>query len=77
MRCLPQKVGVQECPHEYVVSKKAAVAAVAPPLLAGEPHSEEHVGSIEGDMIRRMSLAHPLFKVDNGVVFELIETAVR
>jgi hypothetical protein len=28
-------------------------------------------------MIMRMSHAHPLFKVDNGAVFELIETAVR
>jgi hypothetical protein len=27
-------------------------------------------------MIAHMSHAHPLFKVDNGAVFELIETAV-
>jgi hypothetical protein len=28
-------------------------------------------------MIMRMSHAHPLFRVDNGAVFELIEMAVR
>jgi hypothetical protein len=74
--CLCQKVGVHECPLEYVVREVAAVAAVPPPLLAGEPHSEVHGGSIESDMIARMSHAHPLFKVDNGAVFELIETVV-
>lgn len=74
--CLRQKVGVRECPLEYVVREVAAVVAVPPPLLAGEPHTEEHGGSIEGDMIARMSHAHPLFKADNGAVFELIETAV-
>jgi hypothetical protein len=34
--CLRQKVGVCECPLEYVVRKVAAVAAVPPPLLAGD-----------------------------------------
>jgi hypothetical protein len=53
------------------------MAPVAPPLLVGEPHSEEYGGSIEGDMIVHMSHAHPLFKVDNSAVFELIKTAVR
>jgi hypothetical protein len=75
--CLRQKVGVHECPLKYVVRKVAALAAVPPPLLAGEPHSEVHGGSIEGNMIARMSHVHPLFKVDNGAVFELIETVVR
>jgi hypothetical protein len=75
--CLRQKVGVRECPLEYVVREVTAVATVPLPLLAGEPHSEVHGGSIEGNMIMRMSHAHPLFKADNGAVFELIETAVQ
>jgi hypothetical protein len=74
---LRQKVGVRNCPLKYVVRELATVAVLAPPLEAGEPHSEEHGGSIEGDMIARMSHLHSLFKVDNGVVFELIKTAVR
>ena len=70
-------MGVRDCPLEYVIRELATVAVLAPPLQAGEPHSEEHGGSIEGNMIARMSHLHSLFKVDNGVVFELIETAVR
>jgi hypothetical protein len=54
----------------------AVVAAICPPLKPFEPHSAEHGGSIEGDLIAQMSCAHPLFKVDNGAVFELIKNAV-
>jgi hypothetical protein len=75
--CLCQKVGVPDCPFEYVVHELATVAVLAPPLQAGEPHSEEHGGSIKGNMITRMLHLHYLFKVDNGAVFKLIETAVR
>jgi hypothetical protein len=75
--CLRQKIGVRECPLKYVVREVAAVAAVSPPLLAGEPHSEVHGGSIKGDMIACMSHSHPLLKVDNGAVFELIEMLVQ
>jgi hypothetical protein len=52
--CLRQKVGVRDCPLEYVVRELATVAVLAPPLQAGEPHSEEHGGSIEGNMIAQM-----------------------
>ena len=37
-------------PLAYVTRKDEDVPAVAPPLQAGQPHSEEH-GSIEGEMI--------------------------
>jgi hypothetical protein len=74
---LCKKVGVRDCPLEYLVRELASVAVVAPPLEAGEPHSEEHGGSIKGDMIARMLHSHSLFKVDKGVVFELIQTAVH
>jgi hypothetical protein len=53
------------------------VAAICPPFEPNEPHSMEHGGSIKGDMIVRMSHVHPLFKVYNGAVFELIKNAVR
>jgi hypothetical protein len=75
--CLCQKVGVCNCPLEYVVRDVTMVAAICPPLKSNEPHSTEHGESIEGDMIACMSHAHPLFKVDNGAVFELIKNAVR
>jgi hypothetical protein len=75
--CHRQKVGVRDCPTEYVVPELATVAVLAPPLQAGEPHSEEHGGSIEGNVIAQMSHLYSRFKVDNVAVFELIETAVR
>ncbi len=75
--CLCQKVGVRDCPLEYVVCELATVAVLAPPLKAGEPLSEEHGGSIEGNMIARMLHLHSLLKADNGAVFQLIETAVH
>jgi hypothetical protein len=75
--CLRQKVGVHNCPLEYVVRDVPMVAAICPPLKPNEPHSTEHGGSIEGDIIACMSHAHPLFKVDNGTVLELIKNAVH
>jgi hypothetical protein len=74
--CLCQKIGVCHCLLEYVVRDVVAVTAIAPPLKLLKPHSIEHGGSIEGNMIARMSHTHPLFKVDNGAVFEFIENAV-
>ena len=75
--CLRQKVGGRDCPLEYVVRELATVVVLAHLLQAGEPHSEEHGGSIEGNMIARVSHSHSLFKVDNGAVFELSKTAVH
>ena len=49
---------------------------VPPPLQVVEPHSEQH-GSIEGDLIARMTHNHALFKVDNGVVYNMIESSTR
>jgi hypothetical protein len=73
---LGQNVGVRDAPLGYVVRAKAIVPAVPPPLQAGEPHSEEH-GSIEGDLVGRMTHNHALFKVDNGSVFDFIEISMR
>jgi hypothetical protein len=74
--CLCQKVGVRNCPLEYLVHDVAVVAAICPPLEPFEPHLAENGGSIMGDMIALMSHAHPLFKVNNGAVLELIKNAV-
>jgi hypothetical protein len=73
---LGQKVGVRNAPLAYVVWAVAIVPAVPPPLQAGEPHSVEH-GSIKGDLIARMTHNHALFKVDNGAVYNMIESSTR
>ena len=41
---------------------------MAPPLMAGQPHSEVH-GSIEGEMIAQASHTHAMFRDDNAVVY--------
>ncbi len=46
------------------------------PSSLGEPFVEEY-GSVEGEMIARLLHTHPLFKSDNGQVFDVIEVALR
>ncbi len=73
---LGQKLGVCNAPLTYVVRAGAIVPAVPPPLQVGEPHSEQH-GSIEGDLIARMTHNHALFKGNNGAVYNMIESSTR
>jgi hypothetical protein len=67
-----QLVGVRRAPLAYCVCALAARAPVVPALKVGEPHSVEHGGSINGDMIACMSHQHALFKVDNATVFDIL-----
>jgi hypothetical protein len=53
-----------------------AVPVIAPLLEPLEPHSIKQGGSVEGDMIARMSHGHPLSKADNSAVFKLIKNVV-
>ena len=75
---LSQKVGVRNAPVGYVVRAVAAVDATPPARQAGDPHSVE-TGSIEGDLTltAHMTQNHSLYKVDNGLVFDMIEIAMR
>jgi hypothetical protein len=56
----------------------ADVDATPSARQAGDPHSVE-TGSIEGDLTltARMTHNHPLYKGDNGSVFDMIEIAMR
>ena len=63
-------------PLVYVIRANEDVPAIAPPLQAGQPHSEEH-GSIEGEMIARASLTHTMFRDDNVAVYYALEEAAR
>jgi hypothetical protein len=71
-----KKVGVCNAPLSYVVCLDANVPAIAPTSQAGEPHSKMYK-SIEGDLTARLSHTHALFKVDNGTVFDLIESSTQ
>ena len=54
---LHRVIRVRMIPLAYVTRQDEDVLAVAPPLMAGQPHSEVH-GSIEGEMIARASHTH-------------------
>ena len=73
---LSQKVGVRNAPVGYVVRAVAAVDATPPARQSGDSHSVE-TGSIEGDLTltAHMTQNHSLYKVDNGSVFDMIETS--
>ena len=57
---LHQVIGVRMIPLAYVTRKDEDVPAVAPPLQAGQPHSEAY-GSIEGEMIVWALHTHAMF----------------
>ena len=73
-------IGARNCPIIYVIhpmpSRAPLVPMAAPPLLADKPHSEEH-GSVEGEMIARLSHADKLFRTDNQSVFEKLDKRLR
>lgn len=71
-----QAIGVRNAPLKYVIRDDVAVPVAAPALEAGSPHSTEH-GSVKGEMTARLSHTHPLFRDDNGAVYDDIETATR
>ena len=73
---LNRVISVQMIPLAYVTRTNEDVPAVAPPLQAGQPHSDEH-GSIEGELIARASHTHALFKDDNAAVYFALEEATR
>lgn len=73
---LNQVIGVRYAPLSYVIRETATVDPVPPVLMLDEPFAEIN-GSVEGEMIARLSHTHPLFKSDNGQVFDVIEAALR
>ncbi len=69
---LSQTVGVCNALLDYIVRTIAAVDATPPACQLGDPHSME-TGFIDGNLTVCMPHNHPLYKVDNHLVFELIE----
>ncbi len=73
---LSQTVGVRNAPLDYIFREIAAVNATPPTCQLGDPHSVE-TGSIDGNLTACMPHNHPLYKVDNGAVFDKIESTIR
>lgn len=68
--------GTRHAPLAYVTRSDENVATPAPPLLRNKPHSEAH-GSIEGEMISRLSHTSPIFRDDNAQIYHYLEEATR
>ena len=47
-----------------------------PALAHKQPHSNEH-GSLKGELISHLSHTHPMFRVDNEMVYDHLEVATR
>jgi hypothetical protein len=73
---LSQTVGVHNAPLYYIVRAIAAVDATPPACQLGNPHSME-TGSIDGNLTACMPHNHPVYKVDDGSVFDLIKSSVH
>ena len=57
---LNQVFGVRHAPLSYVIREQEIVALPAPRLANNQPHSIEH-GSVEGELIARLSHTHAAF----------------
>ena len=66
-------IGVHEVPLVYVC-RTGVVVAAATALLTNKPYSEQH-GSVEAELIPRVSHDHPVFGDDSVEVFNFLEEA--
>ena len=71
---LNRKIGNHNIPLVYIIHDDPNPPAVARPLAAGQPHSNEH-GSVEAELIARASHTHALFRNDNSDLYFLLEEA--
>lgn len=68
--------GVRSAPLAYVIRQDVQVPAVAPPLAVRQPYSTEH-GSMEEELIARLSHGSPVYRDDNKAVYNYLEEATR
>ena len=73
---LNEIVGVRNCPLVYVVREQADLTNVTRGnLMAGQRHSEEN-GSLEAELVQLTSHDHPLFRNNNGDLYNRMERAL-
>ena len=73
---LNRKIENQNIPLAYIIHEVPNPPAAAPPLAPGQPHSLEY-GSVEEELIARVSHAHALFCNDNSDLYFLLEVATQ
>ena len=70
-------VGVRNCPLVAYLLRDDKVPPVTPsPLAQDQPHSEKF-GSVEHEMIARLTHTHPLFRNDNQNLFNRLDIGLR
>jgi hypothetical protein len=73
---LHRVIGVRTIPLAYIIREDVAVPAVAPALIAGQPHSVEH-GSVEAELVARAQHNHALYRDDNANVYYKLDEATH
>lgn len=73
---ISQIYGVRKAPLTYVIREDVNVVLPAPRLANNQPFSVEH-GSVEGELVARLSHGHAAFRDDNKKVYDLLEVATR
>jgi len=69
-------IGVRDVPLTFVLRDLVAVTNPPPGRLRTEPYSVEH-GSVQAELIARVSHSHPVFGDDSGKIWDLLEEATR
>ena len=64
-------VGKYHAPANYVFRETKVVTPVGPDFLPDQPHSAEH-GSVEGELIARLSFDYPLYRNNNKLVYLML-----
>ena len=73
---LHQMVSVRTIPLAYVIRANVDVPPQAPPVQVNQLHSEQH-GSVEAELIARVSHAHALYHDDNLAVYYHLEESMH
>ena len=68
-------IGVRNAPLAYLVREDVAPGA-ASPLAPNKPFSTEN-GSVEGELIARLTHNSPVYKDDNSALYHFLEEATR
>lgn len=69
-------VGVRNCPLAYLLRDDKVPPVTPSPLAQDQPHSEKF-GSVEHEMIARLTHTHPLFRNDNQNLFNRLDIGLR
>ena len=73
---LNRVIGARYAPLSYVIRKVMERVDPPPALARQQPYSEVY-GSVEGELIARLSHTSPIYRDDNAKVFDYLEEATR